>query len=121
MAVLAPIAELEKLVTAGDLTGTAALCESFELDLCHSEETQPISLAVYKVHMLSYMLTDQINACVGPSSNSRAPRVPFRTCRWHRSHPPHVAPGMFLTVAVVLSLQDALPVEAATSRAPCGS
>ena len=61
-ATIQPIVEIEKLVAAGDLAGTATLCESFELDLCHSDETQPISLTVYKVHLLSYMLTDQINA-----------------------------------------------------------
>jgi len=62
MSSITPLAEIEKLVSAGDLAGTAALCESFELDLCHSDETQPISLTVYKVHLLAYLLTNQVNA-----------------------------------------------------------
>jgi len=58
---ITPLTEIEKLVAAGDLAGTATLCESLELDLCHSDETQPISLTVYKVHLLAYLLTSQIN------------------------------------------------------------
>uniref|UniRef100_A0A7S4I965 CSN8/PSMD8/EIF3K domain-containing protein n=1 Tax=Prymnesium polylepis TaxID=72548 RepID=A0A7S4I965_9EUKA len=62
MTSIAPLAEIEKLINANDIAGTAALCESFELDLCHSDETQPISLTVYKVHLLAYLLTNQVNA-----------------------------------------------------------
>jgi len=54
--------EIEQLVAAGDFAGTAAFCESFELDLRHEEEAPPASLAVYKLHILAYMLTRDTHA-----------------------------------------------------------
>ena len=64
MASLSPLSEIEKLIVEPtcDFASVSALCESFELDLCHSDETLPISLTVYKVHLLSYLLTDQISS-----------------------------------------------------------
>jgi len=56
------LADIEMLASAGDFASLARHCEAFELDLRHTEEPQPVSVAVYKVHLLAYLLTEQVDA-----------------------------------------------------------
>lgn len=54
-------AELERLVAAGDVEAATALCEAFELDLGHADAAPLLSLTVYKVHLLAYLLANNVN------------------------------------------------------------
>lgn len=56
------LADIEMLASAGDFASLARHCEAFELDLRHTEEPQPVSVAVYKVHLMAYLLTEQVDA-----------------------------------------------------------
>lgn len=54
-------AQLAEVAAAGDVPALIALCENFELDLGHRALSDEVSLAVYKVHLASYLLAEQLD------------------------------------------------------------
>ena len=54
--------EITRLAGAADFAGLVTLAEEFELELQHTEVPTAVSVGVYKVHLLAYMLTEQLDS-----------------------------------------------------------
>ena len=54
-------AEIAAYCASSDYAGLSQYCENFELDLRHTDVELTTSRGVYKVHLLSYLLQDQLD------------------------------------------------------------
>lgn len=55
-------AKIAELVQTNDVAALVNYCEQLELELAHGEMTADVSMGVYKVHLASYLIMEQLDA-----------------------------------------------------------